>query len=112
VTVFCKAKVRVPSRQEDSWSFCDLPPKHEGPHSFHLEGDRSNKVISRLLESAKEYEARLDAVRKASGQSPNDSAPEAASVERMRNLLDQARSMLRGNPKAAKLVKLMNEVLP
>lgn len=86
--VFCKAKVAVYERPGDSqqltWSFCDLPPEHAGPHSFHLEGERANDVITRLMKRG----------------------------ESLENLLDRARSMLRGNPKAAKLVKLMNEVLP
>jgi hypothetical protein len=86
--VFCKAKVAIYGRPGDpyqlTWSFCDLPPDHAGPHSFHLESERANDVVTRLMNRG----------------------------ESLEKLLDQARALLRGNPKAAKLVKQMNEVLP
>lgn len=83
---FCSAKVRVTNNAGlvNDWSFCDLPPGHQGSHSFHLHGARADDVVSSQLERLSKLEA----------------------------LLLEARSMLRANPKASKLVKQMNEVLP
>ncbi len=82
---YCTTKVAIPGRSEVSgWSFCGLPPGHEGPHSFHLHGERADVVVSSQLERLSKLEA----------------------------LLLEARSILRANPKASKLVKQMNEVLP